>query len=258
MLSETTAHRIGRVRRVEAGHIYVLVWAPKDGYICGLVNVAATRSPESHAARLEVIFEVLDVFAHDLSNPLQSLIVLTELALEDALRGSEDELRCNQTLEAAERMRTLVTGLAGLTRGTEGPRQLRTAVDRFAEILSRRWERHRIELEIDLGAAEHMASPPELDTALLSLGLGAVAAAGEIGGPAFRLSVRAREAKPDGSADCVLRVVLVHRDPKAGDREIPLDEKYLRRSADVLNGSGVRLETSGAEVSLEFSLEAVR
>ncbi|MBL4684194.1 MAG: hypothetical protein JKY37_06370 [Nannocystaceae bacterium] len=222
------------------------------------MNSTATRSPESHAARLEVIFEVLDVFAHDLSNPLQSLIVLTELALEDAQPGSEDELRCNQTLEAAERMRTLVTGLAGLTRGTEGPRQLRTAVDRFAEILSRRWERHRIELQIDLGAAEHMASPPELDTALLSLGLGAVAAAGELGGPAFRLSVRVQEAKPGDGADCVLQIVLVHRDPQSGDKEVPLDEKYLRRSADLLQGSGVRLETNGAKVSLEFSYEAVR
>ena len=71
--------------------------------------------------RLEILHEALEIFAHDLSNPLQSLIVLTELALDDATPGSEDEMRCRQSLEAAERMRTLVSGLAGLTRGGSGP-----------------------------------------------------------------------------------------------------------------------------------------
>ena len=62
-------------------------------------------SAESDSATLEILLEALEIFAHDLSNPLQSLIVLTELALDDAAPNSEDELRCRQTLEAAERMR---------------------------------------------------------------------------------------------------------------------------------------------------------
>lgn len=215
------------------------------------------RSAEGDTARLHILLEALEIFAHDLSNPLQSLIVLTELALDDALAGSEDEQRCRQTLEAAERMRTLVTGLAGLTRGAEGPRQTKTTVDRFAEVLSRRWERHRIELEIDLGDVERSASPPELDTALLNLGLGAVATAAELAG-SFLLTVRGSVVDGAHAARTALEFSLCHRDAEGQMRDVALHDKHLARSVHLLAGSGLKQRTVGTRVSLEFSPEAMR
>lgn len=216
------------------------------------------KAPGADAARLAILLEALEIFAHDLSNPLQSLIVLTELALDDAPPASEDELRCRQTLEAAERMRTLVTGLAGLTRGADGPRNTKTTVERFVEVLSRRWERHRIELRVDLGPAERTPSPPELDAALLNLGLGALAAATEAGG-AFVFSVVGSDVDAEGAAPrCALEVGLTRVDPDGTTTPMELHERHVQRTEQLLAGSGVRARHKGARVSLEFSPEAMR
>src|SRR5690606_28468532 len=101
-------------------------WQPgiADGYPW-VVSEHETSSltPEQRAhqaeAQREVLLEAMEIFTHDLSNPLQSLIVLTELALDDTPEGTEEYDRCRQSLEAAERMRTLVQGLAGLTRSID-------------------------------------------------------------------------------------------------------------------------------------------
>jgi len=208
--------------------------------------------------RLEILHEALEIFAHDLSNPLQSLIVLTELALDDATPGSEDEMRCRQSLEAAERMRTLVSGLAGLTRGLEGPRNTQTSVDRFNELLSRRWERHRVEVDIALGPAERTPSPPDLDVALLNLGLAAVATAGELGGT-FVLQIRGSELEQSSGPRVALQATLLRRDPNGGaTSEAPFNEKHIQRGRALLAGTGLTTRQEGARVSFEFSPEVIR
>lgn len=207
--------------------------------------------------RLAILHEALEIFAHDLSNPLQSLIVLTELALDDATPGSEDEMRCRQSLEAAERMRTLVSGLAGLTRGLEGPRNTQTSVDRFNELLSRRWERHRVELDIALGPAERTPSPPDLDIALLNLGLAAVATAGELGGT-FVLQIRGSEIGSGAEPRVALEATLLHRDADGTSAEAPFNERHIQRGRALLAGTGLTTRQEGARVSFEFSPEVIR
>lgn len=210
------------------------------------------------SARLQIFIEVLEIFAHDLSNPLQSLIVLTELALDDATPDSEDALRCEQTLAAAERMRTLVSGLAGLTRTTGGPRRARSSLDRFADVLARRWERHHIELKLELDAAEHAASPPELDVALLNLGLGAIAFANEHEGR-YVFLVRGRGSGDDESdRRYALDISLLRHDPDGAPTEVALPTKYLDRARSLVDGSALAIQCSGPRVSLEFSSEAMR
>ena len=208
-------------------------------------------------SKLQILHEALEIFAHDLSNPLQSLIVLTELALDDATPGSEDEMRCRQSLEAAERMRTLVAGLAGLTRGAEGPRNTQTSVDRFNELLSRRWERHRVEVDVALGPAERTPSPPDLDVALLNLGLAAVATAGELGGT-YVLQLRGSEIHEGSEPRVGLEATLLRRDADGSSTEAPFHEKHIQRGRALLAGTGLATRQEGARVSFEFSPDVMR
>ena len=213
-------------------------------------------SAESDSARLEILLEALEIFVHDLSNPLQSLIVLTELALDDAAPNSEDELRCRQTLEAAERMRTLVTGLAGLTRDIDGARNTRTAVERSVEVLSRRWERHRIEIAVELGPVQNTPSPPLLDFALLNAGLAAVATAGTQSG-SYRLDITGRDLE-GGDLPCALLLTLTRRDDNGAVVEVPLDGDHIRRFERLLEGPALRVRTQGNAIRLEFAPGAMR
>jgi len=203
-------------------------------------------------ARLDVLLEALEIFIHDLSNPLQSLIVLTELALDDAPADSEDEQRCRQTLEAADRMRNLVIGLAGYIRGNEGPRSARHSVDRFVHILSRRWERHRVELQIELGPVEQRPTPPLLDLALLNLGLAAVSTASDLAG-SFLLTIRGQAVDPDGPEQrCALEFSLAHRDPDGKSSPVAVSAAHLDRCDILLVGSTVRVRRAEDRVWLEF------
>ena len=216
-----------------------------------------TMASDADAARLEILLETLEIFAHDLSNPLQSVIVLTELALDDAAPGTEEHLRCRQTLEAAERMRTLVLGLGGLTRGVQGPYSTRSSVERFAAVLSRRWDRHRITLDVELGEVDRAHSPPLLDAALLELGLAAIAAVGERSG-AHVLSVRGLAA-PAGDADgrCALEVSLVEPRADGTTEAVTLSEPHLVRLDRLLSGPAIRVRCAGTRVSLEFTPQAM-
>ena len=222
------------------------------------MSIVDSPTASVDAARLDVLLEALEIFIHDLSNPLQSLIVLTELALDDAAPHSEDEQRCRQTLEAADRMRNLVVGLAGLARGNEGPLSARNAVDRFVDMLSRRWERHRIELQIELGPVEQRPSPPDLDMALLNLGLGAVATAGDLTG-SFVLSVHGRDVDSEDAAHrCALEFSLVHHDPSGTTAQLAISPNHLDRSDALLRGSAVQIRRADNRVWLEFVAAAAQ
>lgn len=225
-------------------------------------NTAESVTPDQRAnqaeAQRDVLLEVLEIFTHDLSNPLQSLIVLSELALDDTPEGSEDYDRVRQSLEAAERMRTLVQGLAGLTRGIDGPRSAKTVVERIVSVLSRRWERHQMRVSVDMGAIEHAPTPAVLQSVMLGLGLAAVAAAGDRNHPRYELSVQgvSREGQPHS---CVLEVTLVGHDAGGTAAPVPLARHQMERIERLLDGSAkVRLTEQGGVATLEFSPEQRR
>jgi hypothetical protein len=108
------------------------------------------------AAR-ETLIELLSVATHDLNNPLQSLIVLLELSVDDAAPGSEARVRAEQCQLAAERIRTLTAALAGLLRGRreDGPR----VWDRAQALLGRRFERMGITTRVDVSKLADIAMP---------------------------------------------------------------------------------------------------
>ncbi len=216
------------------------------------------RAHQAEAQR-EVLLEALEIFTHDLSNPLQSLIVLTELALDDALPDSEEHERCRQSLEAAERMRTLVQGLAGLTRSIDGPRNTGAVVDRFISVLSRRWERHSVRLSIDLGPIERAPTPPNLETVLLNLGLAAVVAAADRSHPRYDLSVRGIAHDPESGRPYALELTLAGHNAGGSGVPIGLSPTHLHRAARLLDGNpAMSLREDAEAVLLEFAPEPRR
>jgi len=218
-------------------------------------------SPEQRAGRAEakheVLLEALGIFAHDLSNPLQSLIVLTEVALDDAIPGSDDHERNRQSLEAVDRMKILVQGLAGLTRSIDGPRNVAAVVERLGSVLSRRWERARVQLSVDLGLIERTPTPLILETAMLSLGLGVVTAAQENNHPRYDLSLRGITL--EGPRSCAIELTLTGHNAGGSGVPVALSASHLERTERLFEGDSAIVVRSEAEaVLVEFSSEPRR
>ena len=218
-------------------------------------SLTADQRAHQAEAQRDVLLEVLEIFTHDLSNPLQSLIVLSELALDDTPEGSEEYDRVRQSLEAAERMRTLVQGLAGLTRSIDGPRNAKTVVDRIESVLSRRWERHQIRVSIDMGVIERTPTPAVLQTVLLNIGLATVAVAGDRNHPRYELSIQG----VDRGDNCALEITLVGHNAGGAAAPVQLARPQMERVIRLLDGSpSVSLREEDCVVIIEFSPEPRR
>jgi hypothetical protein len=155
-------------------------------------------------------------------------------------------------------MRTLVQGLAGLTRSIDGPRNTRTVVDRFISVLSRRWERHQVRVSIDMGAIERTPTPAHLETVLLNLGLATVAAATERNHPRYELSVRG--ISQEGQAlPCVVELTLVGHNAGGTAAPVELARPQMERLDRLLDGSpNMRIHEEAGSVYVEFAPETRR
>jgi signal transduction histidine kinase len=201
-------------------------------------------------AERDALLELIAIFTHDLSNPLQSLTVLCELALDESPAGSDDYTRTRQCLEAADRMRKLIHGLAGVTRHAEGPGHLAGALHRVLGLLARRFDRHGIDLTIDIDAIDRVVPPRGIEFALLNLFLGLVTAASE-----QRLSKATVELVGRRNADGSQHGVELRGDAqnREGQRQ-PLKpaERHIRRVQHFIQGQGLELHTSDESVVLSF------
>lgn len=193
------------------------------------------------AAERDALLEVLAIFSHDLSNPLQSITVLCELAVDEPGAREEDQVRAQQCLDAAERMRDLVHNLAALTRGITQTQTVGSACDRVISLLSRRFERHRIEIDAELGAVAKVVAPLPFELAFLTLCLGVIAT----------------------SADCslshaILKVVSPARNQLAFEMTdadgapAELLQGYVQRVCSILESTGVAVSSSGARMRFEL------
>ena len=127
-------------------------------------------------AERNVLLELLGVAAHDLSNPLQSLTVLTELGVDEPGATAEQRHRAEQCLEAAERMRQLVLALAGLARTGTRPGTIGQACTRLGTLLARRFDRHQLRYAVQLESLAGVTAPVRFELGLCSLLLGALEA----------------------------------------------------------------------------------
>jgi signal transduction histidine kinase len=128
-----------------------------------------STSPSS--ARVANLLRLMHAVTHDLSNPLQALLLHATMGLEDAEPGSETAQRHEADVEATRRMRTLLRALQGLATAGERPRSLASALQRFADIFAERYARFGLPLEV-VPAPE---GAPEVsgivEESLLSIGL---------------------------------------------------------------------------------------
>lgn len=132
-------------------------------------------------AERDALLELIAIFTHDLSNPLQSLTVLCELGIDEAPPGSDDRLRNEQCLEAATRMRSLIHGLAGITRRGDGGPSVQTTVERVWSLLGRRFDRSRMTADRNTTAIDRLILPEGFDFALINLLLAAIGSISDAG-----------------------------------------------------------------------------
>lgn len=197
----------------------------------------------AHRAEAEALRELLGVAAHDLSNPLQSLSVLLELALDELEPSSPIADKLESSLTAAEQLRGLIRGLAEFSRGEPGAMSRRTVgrvINACLGVCERRFERQRIALHRDTDAVEGLApADPRLKGALLNLLLGCIQAAGRSGMSQHALSITA------GGSNAAGRLfVTLHGE--AGE-PLALDDRYVVRAelACAGNSVGLHLERPG-------------
>lgn len=116
-------------------------------------------------AERDTLLELIAIATHDINNPLQSLVVLLELALDEAHPESDAYVRAQQCLMAGERIRALSSALAGL--GRSRPQDAAAAWGRVHGLLSRRFDRFGIHVGADLSRLDRRPFPVELELPLL-------------------------------------------------------------------------------------------
>jgi hypothetical protein len=222
-------------------------------------EIAASRGEEDGSGRgaraeRDALLDIVAIFAHDLSNPLQSITVLCELGMDDATPGSEEHLRAQQCLEAADRMRALIHSFAALIRGRSSSAPLQALVDRVTTLFARRFERHGIQTQIELGDAAEVRGVSGLEFSLLNLMLGAVATATDA--PLKRYTLHVRAARADGDDGYRLTISMQGSMQPADDtgawQPMPLSEPHVARAEHVLATSKARLQVADGCVELFF------
>lgn len=156
--------------------------APGDS---GVPDAAA----QGAAAARDTLVELLSIVTHDLNNPLQSLIVLLELCLDDAPVGSDVRTRIEQCQVAGERIKTLTAALGGLLRGRreDGP----GVWTRIQALLGRRFERTGVAIRsVDVSALADVALPSGFFFALCAACLVVLGTAAKGGLRGWDLAVR--------------------------------------------------------------------
>lgn len=221
---------------------------PRGDVIVALEPPAAPVSPQRAIAERDALLELIAIFTHDLSNPLQSITVLCELGLDDAPEGSDDQLRAQQCLEAAQRMRALLQGLSGLSRYHEGAYPLSDLVDRAIRVLVRRFDRHNTDVEVDLGSAGLRRVPAAFEFALLTICLGFLAAAAEASALRNSLSISAIDVT-DAHVRLQIRSIASDNDQHTEPLELP--SSYVTRVTHIVSDLGGALTIADDYVCID-------
>lgn len=208
---------------------------------------APVSAPRAIAER-DALLELIAIFTHDLSNPLQSITVLCELGLDDAPEGSDDQLRAQQCLEAAQRMRALLQGLSGLSRYHDGAYPLSDLVDRAIRVLVRRFDRHNTEVDVDLGSAAPRRIPAAFEFALLTICLGFLSAAAEASALRNSLSIRAVDIT---DAHCRLQIRSIASDNDNHTEPLELPPSYVARVIHIVSDLGGALDIADDHVGID-------
>lgn len=193
----------------------------------------------------DVLLELLSVLAHDLNNPLQTLLVLSELALDEHAPGTEPHDRALQCLAAADRLKVLTQAMGATLRGR--PLDASALWARTAVMLGRRLERYGVAATLELAALDGIGLGAEAEWALLSGALAVIATAAASNRRRHELVLVGMHEHGVASVD--VSITAVETD---GNRTpLPFVPTALERLLHIVPGSSA--DTSGAHVRLVLS-----
>jgi signal transduction histidine kinase len=126
------------------------------------VSIVHAQAPQGLLAHC--LGRLLALISHELSNPLQSLTMLVELALVEADEPERLQHRLGQGLQAANELRQVVRDLTDYASGslTEGPQTCAQIVGRALALVRRRLNRHDVRVSAAYGPLEYIAVPGAL------------------------------------------------------------------------------------------------
>lgn len=200
------------------------------------------------SAQRDALLELVSVLAHDLNNPLQTLLVLSELALDETAPGTEANDRARQCLAAADRLKVLTQAMGASLRGR--PQDIQQLWTRGQVMLGRRLERYGVVVNSQLGALGSTSFTGEAEWAVLLALLAVIATAA--GSPVRRHELEI-VGELDGQ-DARLVLVLVAVDPDGTRRPLVFQEQAVTRLRDVAPGTAI--DRDGERVSVALARAA--
>ncbi len=230
----------------------------------GAAHAAPETSEAVQHAIADTLRESIALFAHDLSNPLQSMMVLIELAMDDIPPGAPRD-RLELALGASTKMRDMLQSFARVCRvGSDGEVRAAAvgpALQRCVQVLQRRCERLNLAIRChDEPVADALLPAPQIELAILGIFLSALSVLG-------RTEHRGGEVNVVGSVPAKLggRTARLEfgiagiRGQDTTMSTLAFDAARIDRAEALLTGSGARLvRHPNASVRLEFPLAKAR
>lgn len=228
---------------------------PSQGDANAAEGRGAASASEAEVRRLQAeltaLRELIGIAAHDLSNPLQSLTVLTELAAEEVPTSHEAHEKLTQSLEAAQRMRHMVRDLSEYARANSkrlGENTIVSTLQRCLSVFERRFERQCIALEVDVTKAfdEKLdaSTARALRSAAMNTLLGVV---GRATGSSY--SEHLLTARVEGNT---LRFDYWGTDGGGSQEPLALEAGHTERIRDAVAGTRLAFESAGGRVQLSL------
>lgn len=191
--------------------------------------------------------ELIALMVHDLSNPLQSLSMLLELAQDDVDPSSEAHERLVEASRAAVAMRTLVRGLGDFNRSARAGDEVPAArlVSSTLGVLQRRFSRQGIELiDQPRDLDEHTQVDAQFQLLFLTLLLSALAADADPN--------KARSLTVSTPSPTSLQIAFKATDPNGVSEAWPLSTPHILHAQQLAEALGLRLETIPSRATVWF------
>lgn len=179
-------------------------WENKPAILVFLRDMTSQSILESklqHAQKMEAIGTLAGGIAHDFNNILGSIVLNTELALDDVEKGGEAEYSLEQVLNASQRAKDLVEQILTFSRNAEvtrKPLNIKVIVKETLRMLRAMLPSTiviRPTIADDLGTI--LANPTQIQQLIINLCTNAAHAMSEKGGP---LEIRLENAATDISS----------------------------------------------------------
>jgi signal transduction histidine kinase len=198
----------------------------------------------SASAQRDALLELVSVLAHDLNNPLQTLLVLSELGLDESPEGSDANDRAKQCLAAADRLKTLTQAMGATLRGR--PQDFQQLWTRALVMLGRRLERYGVVVNSQIAAFGTVPFGGDTEWTVLLALLAVIATAA--GSPVRRHELDAVGELAGDRARLVLSLVAVDTDGVR--RPLPFNEPALTRLREVVPSTAIECDAQRVSVAL--------